>query len=208
MNIGEKIFLLRKQFGLSQEALAEKLGVTRQAVSKWESGSSVPELETVVALARTFGVTTDYLLSFDAPSPHATVPASTKEDWLERLPGVIRKLFLRFGWLGGVYMAAAGALFTAMGALSRYLVRQMFLGFDNGFSSVIGVPGGYPGFSSITVDTNLAGFSDFYTQQMEQAVTRNPVSIMGSFIMAIGIVLMVVGICLAFYLKKKGNSAQ
>lgn len=195
MNIGEKIFLLRKQFGLSQEALAEKLGVTRQAVSKWESGSSVPELETVVALARTFGVTTDYLLSFDAPSPHATVPASTKEDWLERLPGVIRKLFLRFGWLGGVYMAAAGALFTAMGALSRYLVRQMFLGFDNGFSS-------------ITVDTNLAGFSDFYTQQMEQAVTSNPVSIMGSFIMAIGIVLMVVGICLAFCLKKKGNSAQ
>jgi len=62
MNFGEKLQLLRKARGLSQEALAEQLGVTRQAVSKWELGDATPDLENVVALARFFGVSTDYLL--------------------------------------------------------------------------------------------------------------------------------------------------
>lgn len=62
MNLSEKIFQLRKANGLSQEQLAEKLGVSRQSISKWESGDSMPEIERVVELSVIFDVTTDYLL--------------------------------------------------------------------------------------------------------------------------------------------------
>lgn len=62
MNLSKKIFELRKAKGLSQEQLAERLGVSRQSVSKWESGESVPELERIVEIGKVFNVTTDYLL--------------------------------------------------------------------------------------------------------------------------------------------------
>ena len=62
MALGERLQALRKSRGLSQEQLAEQAGVSRQAVSKWELGESVPELGKVVALSEFFGVTTDYLL--------------------------------------------------------------------------------------------------------------------------------------------------
>ena len=62
MNISEKILNLRKTGGLSQEQLAEKLGVSRQAISKWELGETTPETEKLPLLANVFGVTTDYLL--------------------------------------------------------------------------------------------------------------------------------------------------
>ena len=59
MNLAGKILYCRKKAGLSQEALAEKLGVSRQAVSKWETGDAVPELSKLVLLAKAFDVTTD-----------------------------------------------------------------------------------------------------------------------------------------------------
>ena len=62
MNISEKIQQLRKSRGLSQEQLAEKLDVSRQAVSKWESGVSNPDSEKIVLISELFNVSTDYLL--------------------------------------------------------------------------------------------------------------------------------------------------
>lgn len=62
MEFAEKILTLRKSNDLTQEELAEKLNVSRQSVSKWESGQAVPELEKIVALSSVFNVTTDYLL--------------------------------------------------------------------------------------------------------------------------------------------------
>lgn len=62
MNLANRIQTLRKQNGMSQEALAEKLGVTRQAVSKWESEQSVPDMENIIAISDLFEVSTDYLL--------------------------------------------------------------------------------------------------------------------------------------------------
>ncbi|MCD8332387.1 MAG: helix-turn-helix domain-containing protein [Oscillospiraceae bacterium] len=59
MTLGEKIQRLRKQKGLSQEALAEKVAVTRQTISKWELGQSTPDLDFVVQLSDIFGVTSD-----------------------------------------------------------------------------------------------------------------------------------------------------
>ncbi|MBR3819246.1 MAG: helix-turn-helix transcriptional regulator [Clostridia bacterium] len=68
MSISEKITLLRKEKNLSQEAFAEALGVSRQSVSKWESGSALPDTDKIIAMSELFGVSTDYLLKDDAVS--------------------------------------------------------------------------------------------------------------------------------------------
>lgn len=60
--IGEKIFRLRRQHGISQEELADKINVTRQAVSKWETGSTVANSENITALCKLFNVSADYFL--------------------------------------------------------------------------------------------------------------------------------------------------
>ncbi|QBP90474.1 helix-turn-helix domain-containing protein [Bacillus mycoides] len=62
MGFGEKLFKLRKEKGLSQEALAEKLNTTRQAVSKWENGQGFPETEKLIMIGNVFEVSLDYLL--------------------------------------------------------------------------------------------------------------------------------------------------
>ena len=62
MNIADRIQILRKSRGISQEELAEKMGVSRQAVSKWESEQSSPDIDKIVLLSEYFDVTTDYLL--------------------------------------------------------------------------------------------------------------------------------------------------
>lgn len=62
MNISDRIQYLRKTKGISQEELADKIGVSRQAVSKWESEQSVPDLDKVVIMSEFFGVTTDYII--------------------------------------------------------------------------------------------------------------------------------------------------
>lgn len=68
MNFAEKILSLRTKSGLSQEALAEKLMVSRQAVSKWESGITLPETEKLITISNMFGVSLDYLLKEDMGS--------------------------------------------------------------------------------------------------------------------------------------------
>ena len=67
MNIADRIQNLRKAKGISQEELADKVGVSRQAVSKWESEQSVPDLDKVIIMSEYFDVTTDYCLSCDRP---------------------------------------------------------------------------------------------------------------------------------------------
>ena len=62
MILADKIIKLRKQLGWSQEELAEKMSVSRQSVSKWESTNSIPDLNKIIKMAEIFGVTTDYLL--------------------------------------------------------------------------------------------------------------------------------------------------
>lgn len=62
MNLAERIQQLRKARGLSQEKLAEQLGVSRQAVTKWENGQSTPDVDKIILMSDFFEVTTDYLL--------------------------------------------------------------------------------------------------------------------------------------------------
>ena len=62
MNLSEKIMLLRKKQGWSQEELANRLNISRQSISKWESGQSQPDIDKIILLSQLFQVTTDYLL--------------------------------------------------------------------------------------------------------------------------------------------------
>ena len=80
MNLNEKIINLRKEKGLSQEALAEALDVSRQSVSKWESGASLPDTDKIIAMSELFGVTTDYLLKEDPPMEFEDVESAEEKN--------------------------------------------------------------------------------------------------------------------------------
>lgn len=77
MALPEKLYTLRKKSGLSQEQLAEALNVSRQAISKWEGGSAMPESDKLLALSNYFGVSLDYLLKDGAPD---AAPAEAQEE--------------------------------------------------------------------------------------------------------------------------------
>ena len=68
MKLSDKIVGLRKSNGMSQEDLAEKLDVSRQAISRWESGAAMPDANNILQLSKLFDVTTDYLLNDDYQS--------------------------------------------------------------------------------------------------------------------------------------------
>ena len=74
---GERIYNLRKKSGLSQEEFADKLGVSRQAVSKWETGQSVPDSEKAAAIGAFFGVSLDWLINGAETSAPASAESAT-----------------------------------------------------------------------------------------------------------------------------------
>ena len=85
MILADKIILLRKKAGWSQEELAAQLGVTRQSVSKWEGAQSVPDMDKVVQMSRLFGVTTDYLLKDEIEEPAPSEATDVSEGALRRV---------------------------------------------------------------------------------------------------------------------------
>lgn len=111
MKFEEKMVQLRKRQGLSQEALADRIGVSRQAVSRWELGATMPDAPNLVKLADLFGVTTDYLLREDQTEAHyiSTPPERVPENPLPekgKTPG-------RFLFSGCCYLFAAFCFFIA-----------------------------------------------------------------------------------------------
>lgn len=113
MKLNEKISLYRKKSGLSQEAFAEKIGVSRQAVSKWETGESVPEVSKLKAIADCFGVTVDFLLSEDENPPvnNRTEKKSFADKfdlWLDDLPDKVISFFKKYDWVLGIVLALFG----------------------------------------------------------------------------------------------------
>lgn len=84
MKLQDKIIKLRKEKGWSQEDLAEKLYVSRQAISRWENGSALPDAQNVLQISKLFNVTTDFLLNDDYESDYdvpvvQTATSETKE---------------------------------------------------------------------------------------------------------------------------------
>ena len=85
MEIGNRIYDMRKKNGLSQEALAEKLNVTRQTISKWELGESTPDLEKLIAIHDLFGISMDELILNETQENVESKGESqgSKTDWKE-----------------------------------------------------------------------------------------------------------------------------
>lgn len=109
MTIGEKILNLRKARGWSQEELAERIGVSRQAVSRWESDSAKPDADKIIAVCDLFGVSADYLLR-DAPW---NAPASaTMEEQHGRMSGnqIIGLVFICLSVLLTTVFAVFGSI--------------------------------------------------------------------------------------------------
>lgn len=101
MKLSDKLVKLRKINGWSQEDLAEKVNVSRQAVSRWESGTAQPDASNVLNLSKLFGVTTDYLLNDDYENDlDVSVVRHTKSDAKDKLYKVIALCVGLIGLMG------------------------------------------------------------------------------------------------------------
>ena len=140
MIFADKLITLRKKAGWSQEELAEKLGVTRQSVSKWEGAQSVPDIDKILQLARLFGVTTDYLLKEEQGEPEYTTEDDTPA--LHRVTLTQAGDYLKKARANAPRMALATALcvlspvsLLALCALSEYNL----LGISENFAAGLGL---------------------------------------------------------------------
>lgn len=120
MTLGENIALRRRSAGLSQEALAGQLGVSRQAVSRWETNESLPDTEKIMQLCRILGVSADELLLDKTPGPAAFR--------LPRWRRWFRYLYLGLGAAGTVLalIGLAGTVYEAVSATSWLADRGRF----------------------------------------------------------------------------------
>lgn len=120
MTFAEKLVRLRKREGLSQEALAEALRVSRQAVSRWETNESLPDTEKVMQLCRILGVSADELLLDKTPGPAASR--------LPRWRRWFRYLYLGLGAAGTALalIGLAGTVYEAVSATSWWTNQGRF----------------------------------------------------------------------------------
>lgn len=138
--IGTKISFCRKKAGLSQEALATRLNISRQAVSRWETGEAVPDTEKIVQLSRLFQVSTDYLLLDEIEEPLTgqnpagiqTGPAKEKRKYLRIYFGkcllVIGLIALAVILIGaGVYADSLNEWYTAWGRYGTALFKTWII---------------------------------------------------------------------------------
>lgn len=232
MKLNEKIYHCRRKAGLSQEALAEKIGVSRQAISKWETGEASPEISKLPLLAKTFGVTADWLLAEEdasgenageestaqpeAPGGHPYAPGggttvNCVPDWVDKLPGFLGRLIRRYGWIIGVRIAISGALFTALGFVAKAMFGSMNDYASQQMGSLFG-GGGVTAYDNAgnVMDLGALGLSagDFGAMGGSSfgfTVPTDTSSILCNFIIGVGVVLLVGGAVLAWYLKKKGE---
>lgn len=115
MILADKIMDLRKRNGWSQEELAEKLGVSRQSISKYEGAQSVPDLDKLLKLSEIFGVSTDYLLKDELEmeeyvSDHAAEDYGEAESPHKKVTMEMANEFLQLRWNGAVQLAFATLL--------------------------------------------------------------------------------------------------
>ena len=132
MRFEEKIVELRKQKGLSQEELAEQLGVSRQAVSRWELGQTLPDIPNLLQLCELFGVSADYLVKDEE---QATVKSDQTAKTIARLTRErekIRYLARKY------YYTAWAALLMATGFLVSSVIASRWISFGIGIGQVIG----------------------------------------------------------------------
>ena len=116
MSFAKKMIELRKQNGLSQQDLADRLGVSRQAISRWETGAVQPLADSVKSLAQVFQVSTDYLLNDDLDTP--TPPPTAQPAPPQEKPKSARKHRKWLLALAALAAAAVLVLVTASGTMA------------------------------------------------------------------------------------------
>lgn len=165
MKLCEKLYELRRAAGLSQEELAERLNVSRQAVSKWENGAAQPELSKLVELSRLYGVSVDELLSLEeaekgdakaASSVKASSPAPAQEALAA--PKKVRRQKLLLG-------AAAVCLALAVGLAlyNNHRVKQLEWQVGSLQSQIMSVQS--------NLSSQIAGISSSVREAMEESAT-------------------------------------
>lgn len=134
MTLGQRIQDLRKQHNLSQEALGEKLGVSRQAISRWEMDGAVPEVDKLIAIGRLFGVSLNDLLQVEEPIPEVEaepVPKPKSDPvrrWLMALTAVCVVLTLALGvlWRTNAKLNQSLSLMAAAAEQQVYTNKPIF----------------------------------------------------------------------------------
>ena len=165
MKLCEKLYELRRAAGLSQEELAERLNVSRQAVSKWENGAAQPELSKLVELSRLYGVSVDELLSLEeaekgdakaASSVEASTPAPAQETLTAPKKALRQKLLLG---------AAAVCLALAVGLAlyNNHRVKQLEWQVGSLQSQIMSVQS--------SLSSQIAGISSSVRDAMEESAT-------------------------------------
>lgn len=116
MKFGEKLVKLRKGSDLSQEQLAEKLGVSRQAISRWEAGDTTPDITNLLGICMYFGVSSDYLICEDYQPDVEPVVVQPQID--EKKAGRARRKFFHFSamisFVVATFLVAFVGVFTGM----------------------------------------------------------------------------------------------
>lgn len=115
MNLPDKLAFLRKAKGLCQQELADEMNVTRQAISKWESGNVVPNLDNLIYLSKLYGVTIDSLIDDSQdlppepappePAPPEPVPAEPVPPESPRMEHPAFPFIRKYGWLTAFLLA-------------------------------------------------------------------------------------------------------
>ena len=155
MTLGERIAYYRKKAGYSQEGLAEQLNVSRQAISKWETGEATPDAERIIALAAVLGISTDTLLLGKEESERPYTEAETVRqpapmpEWLDHLPRHIGRLFREKGYIAGYIVAAQGLGVLLVGLLARFGFGSI-LSMQNSAWSSVGSWGSIDGMGSMS----------------------------------------------------------
>ncbi len=127
MRISKKIQQIREQNGISQEKLASDLAVTRQAVSKWENGKAIPDIENLMYISDLYGVSLDELVKGDSTVGRKVVADSKAKQWHKLNIGFFSLLLLYIAWIGatnevwhvGLAVATVGMIVTDSWVLNR-----------------------------------------------------------------------------------------
>ena len=195
MTLGERIAYYRKKAGYSQEGLAEQLNVSRQAISKWETGEATPDAERIIALAAVLGISTDtLLLGKEEPERPYTEAETVRQpapmpEWLDHLPRHIGRLFREKGYIAGYIVAAQGLGVLLVGLLARF-----------GFGSILsmqksawGMMGSVGSIGSMGSMSGMGGMS---------AAFRFPI-IFADILCVLGGIVIIGGVALAIIWKRR-----
>lgn len=165
MKLCEKLYELRRAAGLSQEELAERLNVSRQAVSKWENGAAQPELSKLVELSRLYGVSVDVLLSLEEAEKAETGPDAPTDAPAPAQPSLGAsepKKTLRLKLLLGA-AAVCLALAVGLALYNNHRVKQLEWQVGSLQSQIMSVQS--------SLSSQIAGISSSVREAMEESAT-------------------------------------